>query len=145
MSQPRHMLIAYCDDGEILRRPWRVRATVGLIWRDGPATDAQLRLWAHEHRFVKEVASYTDTRQVERAIIVRRQAGKPRVVARYLRSTEPTEDQQRLIERIIANPRITFCGCDPQPNGDVYLTIVGRPNTIVFRHPTEKELLYGTD
>lgn len=163
MSKPIHTLVAYFDDGAIIRRPWRTRRSA-KVRRDGPATNQQLALWA-DHDFWADDNSQR-THRVERAVIYRpvtyrTSTGKTRValdavrkprmqvVAHYLRSTALTNDQERLIERIISAPGVIFANCKTDYRGDVVIERWGfgdkriLPDTIIYRHPTINELIYS--
>ena len=165
MSRPVHTLVAYFDDGAVLRRPWRVRAcpSIGIL-RDGPATDQRLALWA-DHNFYAEDTG-TRTHRVERAIIVKRvKRGRQligidwqhrrlygehvaaHVVAKYLRSHLPTDDQERIVNYLLNKTGVTNMVCKPQPNGDVICQQYGLsptpPEITIFRHPTIKELIFS--
>ena len=143
-----HRVIAYFSDGSVEREPWRVQSSpLSGHHRDGPATDEGLRAWC-------EAWSDPD-RAIERAVIVRPgpvvsdgfQFHSERVVATYIRSTQPTNDQTRLIERIGSRPGVTAIMCDPQANGDVQIRVTrsanrGYSDTTIKRHPTLKELIY---
>jgi hypothetical protein len=122
-----NILVIY-RDGQIVRLPWRIKA-------HGQPTDDSLR------RYLRKLTVFAS---VERAVVYDRQT--LRAQAMYLRSVIPTNDQERLIERIGAREGVTAIICDPQASGDVLVVYKHHDwtyDTVIHRHPTVKEMVYS--
>jgi len=121
--------VAIYRDGRVTRSPWHIKLR-------GQPTEENLRRMLERPIFGA----------VDRAVIFDSATNKVR--ATYLRTTIPTDDQTRLIERIGARPGVTAIVCTPQVNGDVdvlYRCLDESFNTTVKRHPTVKEMIYEYD
>jgi hypothetical protein len=147
MTRPVHNLVAYYEDNTIIHEPWSTRKH--------PATSEALAEQCE--RYNRDLAGRSNVLMryplMERAVLTKfvqlhgPSWGFSRViVARWLRSTIPTEDQEREIKRIADRPGVAYVNAEQLDNGDVLVSVNGlRQTTSIKRHPTVKELIYGDD
>lgn len=143
-TTPKYAVTIYVPGYTYTAMAWRVTSR-GRTPGYGMPTDANLAKWVSDFEEDTRTGAnkHLGPQTVERAVIVNQLTRK--IVASYLRTKIPTNDQTRLIERIGANPLFTRIHCEPQANGDIIVRCYGADGmiasmTTVYRHPTTCEL-----
>jgi hypothetical protein len=146
-TTPKYAVSLFVPGFNYTPMAWRV-ATRGRARGYGMPTDANLAKWIKDFEEDCRTGAnkHLGEQTVERAVIIRQSDRK--VVASYLRTPLPTNDQTRLIERIGSNPAYARIHCEPQANGNIIVQCYGADgkllqNTIAYRHPTTRELRDG--